>query len=27
MYLSNRISDTDKKGPGFCDICQEMLGL
>jgi archaemetzincin len=27
MYFSNRISDTDKKGPGFCDICKEMLGI
>lgn len=27
MYFSNSISDTDKKGPGFCDICKETLGI
>jgi archaemetzincin len=27
MYFSNSISDTDKKGPGFCDICKETPGI
>ena len=27
MYFSNTISDTDRKGPGFCRACQETLGI
>jgi archaemetzincin len=27
MYFSNTISDTDKKGPGFCNICRKKLSL
>ncbi len=27
MYFSNSIDDTDRKGPGFCRICKEMLGI
>jgi archaemetzincin len=27
MYFSNSIGDTDKKGPGFCDICKNTLGI
>jgi len=26
MYFSNSISDTDRKGPGFCRLCKERLG-
>jgi archaemetzincin len=27
MYFSNSIRDTDRKGPGFCGICKERLGI
>ncbi len=27
MYFSNSISDTDRKGPGFCRLCKERLGI
>jgi archaemetzincin len=27
MYFSNSILDTDRKGPGFCGICKETLGI
>ena len=27
MYFSNTIRDTDKKGPGFCNICRRKLNL
>jgi archaemetzincin len=27
MYFSNSISDTDRKGPGFCLLCRERLGI
>jgi len=27
MYFSNTISDTDRKGPGFCRACKETLGI
>jgi archaemetzincin len=27
MYFSNSIRDTDRKGPGFCVICKERLGI
>jgi len=27
MYFSNTISDTDRKGPGFCMACKETLGI
>lgn len=27
MYFSNNINDTDRKGPGFCRICKEILGI
>jgi archaemetzincin len=27
MCFSNTISDTDKKGPGFCSICRKKLSL
>jgi archaemetzincin len=27
MYFSNSISDTDRKGPGFCRLCRERLGI
>jgi archaemetzincin len=27
MYFSNSISDTDRKGPGFCGPCKERLGI
>ncbi len=27
MYFSNSINDTDRKGPGFCRPCKEMLGI
>jgi archaemetzincin len=27
MYFSNSINDTDRKGPGFCSICKERLGI
>ncbi len=27
MYFSNSISDTDRKGPGFCTLCKERLGI
>lgn len=27
MYFSNSIGDTDRKGPGFCKICKERLGI
>lgn len=26
MHFSNAISDTDRKGPGFCDVCRMRLG-
>jgi predicted Zn-dependent protease len=25
LYFSNSISDTDRKGPGFCLLCRERL--
>ncbi|MEW6109716.1 MAG: archaemetzincin family Zn-dependent metalloprotease [Nitrospirota bacterium] len=27
MFFSNSISDTDRKGPGFCESCRESLGI
>ena len=27
MYFSNSITDTDRKGPGFCSLCKERLGI
>jgi archaemetzincin len=27
MYFSNSISDTDRKGPGFCLLCRERLRI
>jgi archaemetzincin len=27
MFFSDRIDDTDSKGPGFCPRCRETLGL
>jgi archaemetzincin len=27
MYFSNSISDTDRKGPGFCRLCKKRLGI
>ncbi len=27
MYFSNSLRDTDRKGPGFCDICKSKLGI
>jgi archaemetzincin len=27
MYFSNSINDTDNKGPGFCEVCKETLGI
>ena len=27
MYFSNSINDTDRKGPGFCRLCKERLGI
>jgi archaemetzincin len=27
MYFSNTIGDTDRKGPGFCGLCKERLGI
>lgn len=27
MYFSNRLQDTDEKGPGFCDDCRNRLGI
>ena len=27
MYFSNSISDTDRKGTGFCRLCKERLGI
>ena len=27
MYFYNSISDTDRKGPGFCRLCKERLGI
>jgi len=27
MYFSNSIGDTDRKGPGFCSLCKERLGI
>ena len=27
MYFSNTLRDTDVKGPGFCNICKERLGI
>ncbi|MEW6586377.1 MAG: hypothetical protein AB1442_12300 [Nitrospirota bacterium] len=27
MYFSNSIIDTDRKGPGFCRLCEERLGI
>jgi len=27
MYFSNSITDTDRKGPGFCSLCKETLGI
>jgi archaemetzincin len=27
MYFSNSISDTDRKGPGFCRLCKGRLGI
>lgn len=27
MYFSNSIRDTDRKGPGFCAICRNILGI
>lgn len=27
MYFSNSINDTDKKGPGFCNVCKNKLGI
>jgi archaemetzincin len=27
MHFSNSLKDTDIKGPGFCDICRNMLGI
>jgi len=27
MYFSNSIDDTDGKGPGFCGLCKERLGI
>ena len=27
MYFSNNIRDTDRKGPGFCGVCKETLGI
>ncbi len=26
MHFSNRLEDTDKKGPGFCTICKGTIG-
>lgn len=27
MFFSNSIKDTDRKGPGFCSLCKERLGI
>ncbi len=27
MYFSNSIEDTDRKGPGFCKVCADILGI
>lgn len=27
MYFSNSITDTDRKGPGFCSLCKERLRI
>ncbi len=27
MFFSNSLTDTDRKGPGFCTICREKLGI
>jgi archaemetzincin len=27
MYFSNSIGDTDRKGPGFCSLCKDRLGI
>lgn len=27
MHFSNSLKDTDIKGPGFCNICKNMLGI
>jgi archaemetzincin len=27
MYFSNSLRDTDQKGPGFCKVCQNELGI
>ncbi len=27
MHFSNTLKDTDIKGPGFCNICKNMLGI
>jgi archaemetzincin len=27
MFFSNSLSDTDRKGPGFCGVCREKLGI
>ena len=27
MYFSNSLRDTDRKGPGFCNICKSKLGI
>ncbi len=27
MYFSDSISDTDRKGPGFCRLCKERIGI
>jgi archaemetzincin len=27
MYFSNRLRDTDVKGPGFCRLCKDNLGI
>ncbi|MHB9074251.1 MAG: archaemetzincin family Zn-dependent metalloprotease [Desulfobaccales bacterium] len=26
MFFSNTLTDTDRKGPGFCKLCRERLG-
>jgi len=26
MFFSNSLADTDRKGPGFCQLCREKLG-